>query len=168
VPLAIMGAVALFFPVFFGDDASNVMSKSEVSTVLFFLRHAKPGPLYCANAHAPVADTWRYSLFPLVPLFGTRTLLGTKPLKRGIAENLARTVQLRGGLDAPAYVMFSPSMVAYNNAYQVVQPANIAQLQRALARSPYWQLFAHSRGTWIYQLQPPLPTTPGSLGNHHF
>lgn len=168
VPLAIMAAVALFFPSFFGDDASNVMSKSEVTTIISFLRHATPGTLYCAIDHSPVADTSRYSLFPVVPLFGTKSLLGTKPLKPGIAQKLARTVQLKAGLNAPAYVMFTSSMMAYNNAYQLVQPANITQLQRALARSPYWKLFAHSPGTWIYQLQPALPTTPASLGNHQF
>jgi hypothetical protein len=168
VPMALMVAVALFFPAFYGDDASNVMSKSEVTTITSFFRHAAPGTLYCAIDHSPVAETARYNLFPVVQLFGTDSLLGTKPLKSGIDQKLARIVQRKAGLNAPVYVMFTSSMVAYNDAYQLVQPANITQLQQALGRSPYWKLLVHSPGTWIYQIQPTLPTTPEALGNHRF
>jgi hypothetical protein len=85
-----------------------------------------------------------------------------------MARTLTRLVLQMPESKAPVYVLIASSMVAYNNAFEIVRPSNIADLQFSLAHSPYWKLLAHSPGTWIYELLPALPTTPASLGNHHF
>ena len=41
--------LALFFPAFFGDDASNIMTKSETDIIYQFLQTAKLGPIYSAG-----------------------------------------------------------------------------------------------------------------------
>jgi hypothetical protein len=173
--LALSVALTLFYPAFYGDDAMNVMSRSEVTTLNAFLRTAKPGPIYCAIKRAPLVDTARYDLFPVGQIFGATGLLGTigtGPLPAHpartlrLASRLANDMLARVGSNQQAYVVISPSMLAYNAAYRIVNPEMFTILERSLRRSIYWQQVVSRSGTVIFELRPTVPTNPTSLGGH--
>jgi len=91
IPLAL--AVTLFMPAFFGNDQSNVMTRSEVNTTLTFFQAAKPGSLVTVIGNAPVSDTADYNEFPVATIFGYGGLL---PGSQAISEApsyLARTMK---------------------------------------------------------------------------
>jgi hypothetical protein len=144
-PLAIAIVAAMFLVAFYGDDASNVMPSSEVTTITNVLEHAQPGPVFAAVDNAPLFDTARYNQFGEFPF------LDTNPIAPGVAAELARTAaHLAPG--GQAYVVVAPSMIAYSQAYSVTTQGNFNVLLSALARSPYWKLIASDEGTVIYDL----------------
>jgi hypothetical protein len=154
--LLVLGlAVVLFFPSFFGDDGYNDMPPTEVSTVTSFLQEAAPGPVYCAIDNAPLADTSRYNLFPLIEIFGSTTgPIGGAPVTPDIANMVAKAALSYTGGRTPAYVIVTPSMLAYSLAYGVATSGNFKILLAALAHSPKWKLLADRAGTVIYELPP--------------
>jgi len=158
IPLAIAVVLALFFPSFFGDDSFNVMSQNEVTTVTSFFRSAHAGPVFLAASNAPASDTFNYNLFPLAPIFGnTGSVNGMKPANPDIANVLAfEAVRYTGGSE-PAYVLVTPSMIAYNESYQSVLPRNFTILLDSLSHSRHWRLVTERSGTFIYELPPTAP-----------
>ena len=166
IPLALTIALALFFPAFFGDDRSNTISQAEVTTITSFLLTARAGPIYCAVDHASFADTSRYNIFPLIPIFGNTGLLGRAPITSDIANIIARAALVRTGAHEPAYVVVAPSMLAYNQAYKVTQSDSFTVLLAALAKSRTWRLVIDRSGTVIYEIRPRLrgrPSPPALL-----
>jgi hypothetical protein len=153
--LVLMVVLGLFFPAFFGDDSFNVMTKSEVDTVTSFLQSAPAGPLYCGVDNAPLADTATYNLFPLTEIFGGAGVLGDQPVKRDVADVIAKDSRKRTEGLEPAYVVVTPSMIAYSRAYGLQPPDSYAILLSALARSPVWRRVVDRAGTVIYELPPP-------------
>jgi hypothetical protein len=144
-PLVIAVVAALFIVAFYGDDASNVMPSSEVSTITDVFDHAQPGPVFAAVDNAPLFDTAQYNQFGEVPF------LDTTPVPSDIDAELARTAaHLAPGRQA--YVVVAPSMIAYSQAYSVSTVGNFNVLLSSLARSPYWKLIASDEGTVIYDL----------------
>jgi hypothetical protein len=144
-PVAIAIVAALFLVAFYGDDASNVMPASEVTTITNVLEHAPPGPVFAAVDNAPLFDTAQYNQFGEIPF------LDTTPVPANIDEQLARTAaHLAPG--GQAYVVVAPSMIAYAQAYSVTTVGNFNVLLSSLARSPYWKLIASDEGTVIYDL----------------
>jgi len=163
-PLALAVVLGLFLTAFFGDDSFNVMPRAEVASVTAFLEHAPPGPLYCAVANAaPVADTARYDQFPLIAIFGSGGVAGTAVAGPGIAGTLADQSRSLTHGTSPAYVLVTPTMLAYAHAYGVPPPHGFAVLLGSLARSPRWKLLLDRAGTVIYEL-PPHRSPEG--GNH--
>ena len=158
VPLAL--ALALFFPSFFGNDATDMMSSDEVATVLAFQQSAKAGPMLGASDNAPFSDTARYNAFPTGEIFGTDGAWGTKPATADIATYLARSMEHFFGSGRAGYAMVTPSMAAYNKAYGVVPASSFTTLLASLAKSPYWTLVASKNGTEIYQLSKAAPSIP--------
>jgi len=156
-PLALGVAVALFFPAFFGDDSFNAMPQPEVATVLSFLESAVPGPVYCAIDNAPLADTSKYDLFPLTRILGSYSLLRKAPVTPAIASTIAADSRKQTHGTEPAYVIVTPSMIAYNRAYGVTAPDSFTILLTALAHSPTWELIVHRAGITIYELPPTVP-----------
>ena len=67
---ALFIVLSLFLPAFFGDDAYNVMSVTEVTSVTSFLQQAPPGTIYAGIENAPFQDTWNYNEFLITPIFG--------------------------------------------------------------------------------------------------
>jgi hypothetical protein len=59
----------LFFPAFFGNDTSNVITPNEVHAVLAFLKSAKPGPLLVVIGNMPDSDTANYDKFAVGTIF---------------------------------------------------------------------------------------------------
>ena len=151
-PLALGVAVALFMPAFFGNDRFNTMTPTEVATVASFLKRARPGPVYCAADNAPTADTATYDQFPLLAIFGRTGLVGSGPVSSDIANIIANEA-LRFTHDSqPAYVLITPSMIAYSQAYGVTSSSSFKTLLAALSRSQSWKLVVHRGGTIIYKL----------------
>jgi hypothetical protein len=144
-PVVIAIVTALFLVAFYGDDASNVMTAPEVTTITSVLEHVPPGPVFAAVDNAPLFDTSQYDQFGEVPF------LDTSPISPDIDAKLARTAaHLTPGKQA--YVVVTPSMIAYSQAYSVTSLRNFNVLLSSLARSPYWKLIASDEGTVIYDL----------------
>lgn len=151
-PVAIGVAAALFMPAFFGDDRFNTMTSTEVATVTSFLQRARPGPVYCATDNAPTADTARYNQFPLLAIFGKTGLVDSKSVPPDVA-NLIANEALRYTHDSqPAYILITPSMIAYSQAYGLTSSSNFRSLLTSLSRSRAWKPVAHRGSTAIYEL----------------
>jgi hypothetical protein len=158
-PLALGLIVALFLPAFFGDDKFNVMPAGEVAAVTSFLNVAPAGPIYSPIVDAPLADTWRYDRFPLTPIFGQFSVLGKAQATSSIANVIAADARRKTNGHGPAYVVITPNMLAYSQAYGVVPASSFTVLLAALARSKSWKLILRESDTLIYEL-PPLAVAP--------
>lgn len=144
-PVVIAIITALFLVAFYGDDTSNVMPASEVTTITNTLEHVPPGPVFAAVDNAPLFDTAQYNKFGEVPF------LDPTPISSDIDAKLARTAaHLAPGKQA--YVVVAPSMISYSQAYSATSLRNFNVLLSSLARSPYWKLIASDEGTVIYDL----------------
>ena len=153
VPLALGIALTLFFPAFFGDDSYNVMPEQEVVTMTTFWRNAAPGLVWLPIDNAPVADTAKYNLFQLSPIFGQGGFLGVKPATAGAAHLLALTSRARTTPGQAAYVLITSNMYAYNASDGVTTPRSFGTLVFSLAHSPDWKLVVRTRYVVIYQLR---------------
>jgi hypothetical protein len=154
IVLALVIELALFFPAFFGDDNYNIMSQAEVTTVASFFDHAHPGPVFLANGNSPISDTFNYNLFPIATIFDSPGIAAEKPASPHIANIIAVDAARSTGGSEPAYVVVTPSMIAYNKADQSILPGNFAALLDSLARSKDWKLAVSRSGTFIYELPP--------------
>jgi len=159
-PAALLASLTLFIPAFFGDDAINVMSRQTVTTIASFMRTARPGPVMVAFDRAPVSDTAKYYRFPLVTLFGPNGVLGAKPDRITLATVAAYEALKRTNGTEPAYLAVTPTMITYNDAYQLVKPGYLASLLNQLRSSAYWQLIIANPGVLIYQLKPAYSINP--------
>jgi hypothetical protein len=157
---ALVVALALFFPAFFGDDTSNVMLPSEVAAVTAFLKTARPGPVFAAVDNSPLSDA-RYNLFPVAQIFGRVGVLGKPQVGKSVAAILARTAQRFTHNGTPAYVVITPSMIAYNLAYPATAQESFTVLRSSLDHSPDWKLILNWQGTIIYEMPPHAPN-PGA------
>lgn len=152
IPLTLGLALTLFFPSFFGDDAFNYMTKAEVDVTTSFWLHAQPGHVLVAIDRAPIADTWRYNLFPVKPIFGSALSQSSRRVTPDIAAQLAQ--EERAYRNEPVYFMMTTSMVMYNDAYGITKAANFAILMNSLRRSTAWTLLLHRADVVVYELPP--------------
>lgn len=160
LPIVLSVTLMLFFPSFFGDDKSNVIPTSEVLALTSFFQHASRGPVYVALDHGAFADTARYDQFPLTPIFGSASVIGQGNVKADIADLIARDALARMKGTRHAYVVLAPSMIAYNQAYDVASSKNFAVLAASLTHSTEWKLVVSRQATLVYELDvPSLPRT---------
>jgi hypothetical protein len=163
--LAALGiALTLFFPAFFGNDSSNYMSQQEVDVVTAFFQTAPPGRVYSPVDNAPLADTSRYNLFPRIFLFGTYGMLKTGMPTPDVAKTIAGEIWHETRRSARAYLIITPSMVAFNEQYEVTPTRSFAVLRSSLAHSPLWQVLYNRGGIAIYEL-PPRPPSHAAAGS---
>jgi hypothetical protein len=162
--LAMVAALTLFFPAFFGNDAANTVSESEVATITSFLQSAPPGVIFVATQGAPGSDTSRYNLFTETLIFGQGALVANTPTP-DVADRIAETaVRFTNGL-APSYVIVSPSMMRYNESHPTTTAAGFRILLTSLAHSPEWIPLIRSHGIYIYELPAGSQLlVPGPLG----
>jgi hypothetical protein len=152
-PVALGCVVALFFPAFYGDDSSNVMSASQVNTTESFLEHATPGIIMTPIDNTTLADTANYAQFPAAAVFGQYGILDeVNPAKINMATYLARTAVNYTNAAMPSYVVITPSMEAANVAEGYVDPADLNELTAQLRTSRYWKTIVSTDGTVVYQL----------------
>ena len=156
VPVVLGVVLGLFFVAFFGDDAFDVMPQTEVNTLLDFQQHARLGPVYCATGNAALLDTAKYNRFQLFTIFGS--LDGTPVVNQAtpnIANVLARNSTIYTDGRQPAYVVVTPSMIAYSKTYNEVPAQSFTILLASLAHSSKWKLIVNNgHGTIIYELPP--------------
>lgn len=150
VPIAL--AIALFFPSFYGDDSSNEMPQDQVNTLLAFQEHAVPGPVLCPIVNLPFSDTAKYNLFPIGAIFGSGGVMGNDPVTPAVDAFLARTLENYTAGKQPGYIVITPSMEAWNQAYAVTSPESYTTLVASMAKSPYWTRVVDQGGTIIYKL----------------
>jgi hypothetical protein len=158
IMLALGFVVALFCVAFFGDDGFNQMTPAEVTTVTTFLQTATAGPVYCPVNDAPLADTARYNQFPITSIFGLGSLTGAAPVTSDVVNEIVANALSHTGGREPAYVLVTPAMRAYTQAYGLASPASYTTLLTALAHSPQWKLVVDHAGTVIYE----MPTVKAS------
>jgi hypothetical protein len=158
-------ALTLFFPAFFGDDAGNTVSQSEVDTVTSFLQSVPPGVVFMPTVGAPFADTSRYNQFTPALIFGDGAMVVNSLPKSNVADLIATTaVRFTKGLE-PSYVLVSPSMMSYNASHPVTTPEGFRMLLASLDHSSEWIPLIRSHGIYIYEL--PLGSklvVPGPTG----
>jgi hypothetical protein len=159
-PVALACAVALFFPAFYGNDSSYVMSKSQVNTTLAFLESASPGLIMLPIDNTSISDTAKYNQFPSGQIFGDYGILETSPEKTNIASYLARTAVNYTDGTLPAYVLLTPSMLAANAAYGYVAPSDMNLLLTSLQDSRYWKRIVNVDGSIVYELTPAADDIP--------
>jgi hypothetical protein len=147
-------ALTLFFPAFFGDDSYNYMSQNEVDVVTAFFQGAPPGLVYSPVDDAPLGDTSKYDLFPRIFLFGSYGIVQKGLLKPDVAKTIALDFWHASRRSARAYLIITPSMVAYNEQYEVTPARSFAILRSSLANSPLWRALYNRGGIAIYQLLP--------------
>jgi GT2 family glycosyltransferase len=151
-PLILACTVGLFLFSFFGDDASNVMSQAEVTTLLTFMEEARPGLVICALRDGPLSDTANYNEFPIAGVYGRGSIVGTGKAPPSVAEFLARTAEYATGGSKPAYVVISPVMLAYGKAYGGASPASFTALRDSLAQSRYWKEIVSNDGIVVFRI----------------
>jgi hypothetical protein len=151
-PAALACVLALFFPAFYGNDSSNVMTTSQVNATLSFMEHETPGIVMLPIDDTSISDTAKYNEFPSNQIFGEYGVLETSPSKVNIATYLARTVVNYTNGTSPAYILFTPSMLATNAAYGYVSTTDINALVSSLKTSPYWKPIINTDGTVVYRI----------------
>jgi len=154
--LALGIALALFMPAFFGNDSFDAMSQTEVDVLTGFFQNAPAGRIYSPIDNAPLADTARYNLYQRIELFGTYGIMRKGLVKQDVASTLAQQVWQASGGSGHAYVVITPSMVAFNEQYEATPMRNFVTLGRSLARSQFWTRTYNRGGIEIYQLLPSL------------
>lgn len=150
--VALVVTVGLFFPAFYGNDRYYEMTPTEVSTVTAFLQKATPGPLFVAIDNGPYADTARYNLFMPRTVFESGGVVADDPLEPNFAIAIEEAAVSYTGGSEPSYVLVTPSMYAYDEAYLVTPLRNFERLVKDLAHTPPWKLLAHRGDTYIYEL----------------
>jgi hypothetical protein len=163
--VAMLVSLSLFFPAFFGDDAANTVSVSEVDAITSFMQSAPPGVVFMATEGAPYSDTSRYNLYTATFIFGPGTIVNTNLPGPYVADLIAKTAEGLTGSFSPSYVIVSPAMLRYNASHPVTPQASFRILLASLARSPEWIPLMKSHGIYIYEL--PAGTRllePGPLG----
>jgi hypothetical protein len=148
VPLAL--AISLFFPAFYGYDAENVMTSDEVNTLVSFQQTAKPGVVLIPFENLPFSDTAQYDKWRLGAIYGSYGII-QGPVTGDLAAYVARTVVVELG-NTPAYIVVTPSMLAYNRANAVTFPSNLTGLISQLEKSAYWRRTVSHDGTMVFAL----------------
>ena len=154
---ALLTAVALFLPAFYGNDSFNVMTGSEVSALAAFLQKAPQGPIFSAVGNAPLADTARYYLFPYLDIFGIYGLVHARTVPANIADLIVNSSLTYTNGTEPVYVVVTSSMTAYAEEYGVAAPGSFTALLLTLSHSPAWRLVVNQPGTVVYELPPISP-----------
>jgi hypothetical protein len=151
--LVLAAAVALFLPAFYGDDAMYAMTQPEVDVINNFFNAAPPGPVILPIDNAPISDTADYQRLPLVPIFGSYSLLGSRAATASIADQLAAVAgEQVGSFGTPVYLVMTQSMIAYNKAVPQTAAGSFVLLAASLSNSPFWTLRASGPGVRIYEL----------------
>jgi hypothetical protein len=153
-PIALAIVVALFFPSFFGDDASNVIPQDEVKGVLAFYKTANPGTIFAVDNNFPENINGRYNLFGEQLLYGDGGLLVKKgePITSN-ATAITRIVtqnSLRAG--EPAYILITTGMLRFGKAYGFLTASDLQRLRTTLSNAPGWFLLSSSSDVTVFEL----------------
>jgi hypothetical protein len=154
-PVVLAVVIALFFPAFFGDDYSYVMSKGEVQGSAAFYQSAAPGTVFIGDGNFPSGINQRYNDFPEVDLFDNGGILfvPNPPLSNAAALTQA-IVANNPNPKEPAYVILTNSMQAFGTAFGFLYPGEIQKLQTTLDSAPGWIRIYDKQGFTVFELPP--------------
>jgi hypothetical protein len=142
----------------FGMYPLSQVPQSEISASEYFLDHApRNSLLMLVSANFPSHLDYRYVLHDAgetqndlsldeIPAFQGNGLANTS--LKSLASLVAR---LDGGT---GYLAFAPSMVAYNDYYQVLTTETLSSIVPRLKASAYWKVWYENDGTYIFQAIP--------------
>jgi O-antigen/teichoic acid export membrane protein len=154
-PFALAIAVTLFFPAFFGNDYSNVMTPGEVQGTLSFYRTASPGTVFAVTGNFPQNVSGRYNLFGERDLYGTG---GVLELPHPVTSNAAEITRIirHNTLkpEDPSYILVSPAMLADGIAYGFLTRRDLQDLTKTLNNAPGWIQVYDKGGVTAYELPP--------------
>lgn len=139
-----VGAVAAGMQGSFGVASVNAFSQEEISASIWLYSHAPRGALFvmAADNFPPVADTLNKVPIPADPQIGKAWL------DEGNLSDVEKWMASYG--QNTAYVVFSRSMDAYVNYYDV--PHGYYELKSAAAHAVGWHVVYHNADTTIYQV----------------
>jgi hypothetical protein len=143
--------VTLFFPAFFGNDASYIMSKGTVDGTLAFYESASPGVIFAGDGNLPAYINGRYNEFPVFSLLGPGGIMagGHSPSSQAVIDAISSNDP---NPNRPVYVMITPSMQAYGTAYGFLVPNELAELSNKLNSSSSWVRIYNKPGLTVFEL----------------
>jgi hypothetical protein len=154
-PVALAMVIALFFPSFFGDDAVNVMPKSDVQGVLTFYQSARPGTIFSVADNAPGNINGRYNLFGSQLLYGPGGLISGPKLFVSNAAAFTQVIKQNDlNRDEPTYVLITKSMETYGVEYGFLSSTDLQSLRHMLSRAPGWFQAYNAHGVTAFELPP--------------
>jgi hypothetical protein len=152
---------ALFVPSFFGQEELNLISPGEVQASELFYSRARPGAvLVLASPGFPLKYGGSYpdfevpeaegAAYPAPPLVNARAFRGQQ---LGPAE-VPRIVAIIRHFPHYAYLAFSRKETAYAETFGLTPPGALADLESAVASSPYFRLWYGNQDARIYEYIP--------------
>ena len=161
--VAIVGALSLFLPAYFGLEEDNVMRTGEVAAATHFYATAPSGSVLMVGIpNFPVRLGARYDQFK-VPTGGdfTPNLIVDKRLRhRMLGPSDVPTVEdaIRSYGGTHSYLAFSKAQITHAELYGYMPNGSIQSLQAAIAQNPDWKLWSSNPDCVIYELVGPTPT----------
>ena len=154
-PIALAVIIALFFPAFFGDDFTYVMSKNEVQGAVSFYQSAARGTVFQADDNFPDGINQRYDEFPGESLLGPGGVLNPNHPPISNAAQLTKVIKFNDHKpDEPAYVIITNEMQAFGTAYGFLKPNELQTLKTTLNNAPGWFRIYNTPGFTVYELPP--------------
>jgi hypothetical protein len=139
---------ALFVPAFLGATQLNVVSEGEVRASEYFYANAPPeSVLVSAATGFPGNFGPRYPLMRRVELIAERRFRH-RPL--GEADVPAVIASMREQ-SSKGYVAFSTAQTRYVSTFQLTPPGALADLERAVAASPYFRRWYANADARLYK-----------------
>ena len=156
-PVALLAAVGLFLPAFFGLDMQFVMPPDEVQASRYFYSHAEPGSVLLGSPNFPTRLASDYDRFVLNPFNATDPsfldprlwgrVLGVNDLP--ILADKIRAYETDGA--TAGYVVLSTSQADAAELFGILPQGSLASLEQALLHSPDWTVFYRDQDTIIFQ-----------------
>jgi hypothetical protein len=154
VTLVLLGA--LFTRAFFGNGATDRVSRADVAASTYLYYHTRPGPVMSLAGNFPANIGSTYPVYKFVPSLLGSGIEGAEPLRarKDVATVQAVLEQYGGGTARPGYFVTSSTDLAYAEEYGLATAAQVASFLRALAEAPGWRLdFSHGEAA-VYELLP--------------
>ena len=160
--LALLVAVGLIIPAYFGLDETTVIPRTEIQASAYFYAHAKAGSLLLGSPDFPFRLGSTYNQFILGrsdsdPSFlNDRHLwhrtLGTKdlPAFASMIHQYCPPARCRTG-----YLVISTGQANYATMYGILPDRSLDSLESALLLSPDWTVFYRNQDTIIFRLLHP-------------
>ena len=156
-PVALLAAVGLFLPAFFGLDLQFVMPPDEVQASAYFYAHAEPGSVLLGSPNFPTRLSSNYDQFVMNPnatdpsfidprLWGRVLSVNDLP----ILEDKIRSYQADGA--TAGYVVLSTSQANAAELFGILPQGSLASLEQALLDSSDWTVFYRDPDTIIFKL----------------
>jgi hypothetical protein len=146
---------ALFVVSFFGQAELNLVSANEVEASEWFYSHGQPGSVLMLSApgfplkYGPTYPDFRGPEGDSFPNLMSSHLFQNRRLGPKQVPDLVGQIQL---YSPRGYIAFSKDETAFAEVMRLTPPGALADLERAVARSPKFRLFYSNPDVRIYQL----------------